>query len=170
MLSFDIRSLEAKAVQVDGALSPDDSVWEDSDAVPSEAIRITGRLSSAGEGRFYFSGAMTGGTTLPCRRCLEVTGVGVDEDLHLIFAETGADESDDPDVYLYDPSARMLDIRAAVREAWLLAAPKFAECRDECKGLCSSCGTNLNEGSCGCSQNTTDKRWDALLPLRGDAH
>jgi len=169
MLSFDIRSLESRAEQVDGSVLPDDPVWQEGDSPPAGAIAVTGRLSSAGEGRFYFSGRLQGGTTMPCRRCLEDVSVTVSDDVHLIFAETGADEADDPDVFTYDPNARDLDLRPAVRENWILIAPAYAECRADCKGLCPSCGRNLNEGTCECAPVKKDSRWDALLPLRSDA-
>ena len=35
MLSFDIRSLETKAVHVDGSIQPDDPIWEDGDVRPT---------------------------------------------------------------------------------------------------------------------------------------
>jgi uncharacterized protein len=85
------------------------------------------------------------------------------------MAETGADEADDPDVFLYDPNARNLDLRSAVRETWLLTAPAFVQCRDDCKGLCATCGTNLNESTCNCTPTKTDSRWNALLK-HTDAH
>jgi uncharacterized protein len=170
MLSFDIRSLETKAVQVDGALQPDDPIWEEGDTRPSEPVAVRGRLSSAGDGRFYFSGRISGGLELPCRLCLEDVDVSVEEEAHFLLAETGAEEAEDPDVFLYDPSARMLDLRAAVRETWLLTAPAFVQCREDCKGLCAVCGTNLNESSCGCTPMKADTRWDALLKHQGDAH
>ena len=169
MLSFDIRSLESKAEQVNGSLAPDDSVWEEGDARPAKPVEVSGRLSSANEGRFYFSGRLKGEVELPCRRCLEDVAVPVDDEVHLIFAESGADEADDPDVFTYDPNARELDLRAAVRESWLLVAPAYAQCRDDCKGLCAICGRNLNEGACECVPVTKDSRWDALLPLKSDA-
>ena len=170
MLSFDIRSLETKAVQVDGALQPDDPIWEERDTRPSEPVAVRGRLSSAGDGRFYFSGRISGGLVLPCRLCLEDVDVSVEEEVHFLLAETGAEEAEDPDVFLYDPSARMLDLRAAVRETWLLTAPAFVQCREDCKGLCAVCGTNLNESSCNCTPMKADTRWDALLKHQSDAH
>ena len=170
MLSFDIRSLETKAVRVDGSLQPDDPIWEARDVRPSGPIRVTGRLSSTGEGRFYFTGKIAGRIKLPCRLCLEEVDVGVDEDVHLLLAEIGAEEADDPDVFLYDPNARMLDLRAAVRETWLLSAPGFAQCREDCKGLCAICGTNLNESTCSCTPTKTESRWDALLKHRTRTH
>ena len=170
MLSFDIRSLETKAVHVDGSIQPDDPVWEEGDLRPSEPIRVTGRLSSAGEGRFYFSGRFEGPITMPCRLCLEQVDVDVREEVHFLLAEIGAEEADDPDVFLYDPNARMLDLRPAVRETWLLTAPAYVQCRDDCKGLCAICGTNLNESTCNCTPTATDSRWGALLKHQGDAH
>ena len=170
MLSFDIRSLETKAVHVDGSINTDDAVWEEADARPSKPIRVTGRLSSAGEGRFYFTGRLEGRIALPCRLCLEEVEVEVDEDIHILLAEIGAEEADDPDVFLYDPNERMLDLRPAMRETWLLSAPRFVECRDDCKGLCPTCGTNLNESMCDCTTTRTDSRWDALLKHKSKSH
>jgi uncharacterized protein len=170
MLSFDLRSLETKAVQVDGAVQPDDPIWEEGDNRPTDPIRVTGRLSSAGDGRFYFTGRMEGRFELPCRRCLEPVNVEVREEIHFLLAELGAEEADDPEVFLFDPNARLLDLRAAVRETWLLTAPAYVQCKDDCKGLCATCGTNLNESTCNCIQPSTDSRWGALLKHHGDAH
>ena len=170
MLSFDIRSLETKAVRVDGSLQPDDPIWEAADVRPSERLRVSGRLSSTGEGRFYFTGRISGRIELPCRLCLEEVDVEVDEDVHLLLAEIGAEEADDPDVFLYDPNERMLDLRAAIRENWLLTAPAYVQCREDCKGLCPTCGTNLNESTCNCTPSKTDSRWDALLKHKSKSH
>lgn len=170
MLSFDIRLLETKAAQVDGSLQPDDPIWEEGDMRPSEALRVTGRLSSAGDGRFYFSGRFAGRLDRPCRLCLEEVDVPVEDEVHFLLAETGAEEADDPDVFLYDPSARLLDLRAAVRETWIITAPAFVQCREDCRGLCATCGTNLNESACDCAPIKADTRWGALLKHQSDAH
>jgi uncharacterized protein len=163
MLSFDIRALESKAVQVDGELAPDDSVWEEGDPRPAAPLRVTGRLSSAGSDRWYFTGAFEGELATECRRCLVDVRVEAGDEVTMLFVGTDDDEAaDDPDVYLVDPKARELDLRPALREHWLLSAPAFAECRPDCKGLCPTCGTDLNTGSCDCVQATSDPRWDAL--------
>jgi DUF177 domain-containing protein len=164
MLSFDIRGLESAAVFVNGELAPDDPIWEAGDPVPSEAVRVTGRLSTAGAGRFYWHSRIAGSAVLPCRRCLAPTSVAVNDEAHLIFAEAGADEPDDPDVHTFDPHGKELDLRPAVRELWLLNAPAFVLCREDCLGLCPSCGTDLNAGPCGCPP-THDARWNALHKL-----
>ncbi len=166
MLSFDVRSLESKAAQVEGLLDSDDPIWQADDPRPATPIRVTGRLSTAGEGRYYFSGRLEGSYAGECRRCLTDASASVVGDVQFLFAESG-EESDDPDIFPVDPRAAQLDLRAAVREHWLLSAPAFLVCRDECAGLCPRCGADLNQGPCSCPP-ATDSRWDALRSAGGD--
>jgi len=168
MLSFDIRSLASKAVQVDGVLAADDPVWQDDDPRPSSPIRVTGRLSAAGGERYYFSGHFEGEVSGECRRCLTDVTESVEEDAQLLFVEADTEGADDPDVYVVDPRAYELDLRPALREQWLLAVPAFVQCREDCKGLCPTCGTDLNTGACDCAP-ATDSRWDALRKVRGQS-
>ncbi|HSU94319.1 MAG TPA: hypothetical protein VLI43_11455, partial [Gemmatimonadaceae bacterium] len=109
MLSFDIRSLEDQAATVDGELSATDPIWIEGDMLPESAVHATGRLSLAGPGRYYWSGAIEGTTIVPCRRCLTDTTVKVSEDVHVLYAEAG-DEIDDPEVYVLPPRARTIDL------------------------------------------------------------
>ena len=162
MLSFDLRALEEQAAAVDGDLAADDAVWMEGDPRPAGPIRVTGRLSRAGDGRFYFSGHVEGTAVGECRRCLTDVSTPVRFDPHLIFAEEGLDDEDDPsDAYPFDPGERSLDLRPAVREEWLLAVPAFPLCREDCKGLCPRCGADLNAGACACPPES-DSRWAAL--------
>jgi len=169
MLSFDIRSLAHEAVHVDGALAADDPVWQEGDPRPSRPVHVVGRLSAAGPGRYYFSGHFDGDVAGECRRCLiDVTG-SVGEDVQLLFVEADTEGADDPDVYVIDSRAHELDMRPALREQWLLAAPAFVQCRDDCKGLCPTCGADLNAEACDCAA-ATDSRWDALRNVRGQSN
>lgn len=166
MLSFDIRALEAHAEAVDGALSPTDEVWQVGDPLPQAPIRVTGRLSSAGPDRFYFSGRIEGTARGECRRCLTDVTTTVALDSHLVFSAVQEDDEDDEsDAYAFDSAAPELDLREAVREEWLLNVPAFPLCRDDCAGLCPRCGVDRNAaadaGGCGCAPDA-DARWDAL--------
>ena len=169
MLSYDIRSLASKAVHVDGTLAADDPVWREEDPRPSAPVRVVGRLSAAGPGRYYFSGHLEGEVDAECRRCLTDVSVSVAEDVQLLFVESGTEGDDDPDVYVVDSRAYELDMRPALREQWLLAVPAFVQCRDDCKGLCPTCGADLNAGACECAP-ATDSRWDTLRNVRGQSN
>ena len=162
MLYFDIRSLEARAESVDDVLDAADPVWEEGDAHPlDDGVHVTGRLSVAGHGRFYFSGEFEGTTASTCRRCLIDVSVPVQEEVQLLFAEAGTDEADEDDVVPLPPGARVVDLRPAIREEWLLAVPGYALCREDCLGLCVTCGADRNTGACTCAPDI-DPRWDAL--------
>jgi uncharacterized protein len=162
MLSFDIRSLDTHAVSVDEQLPANDPVWEENDPKPATAVHVTGRLSTAGPGRYYWHGRIEGDVALECSRCLNDASAHVSDEAHIIFAESEDEDADDPDVYQLDPNDQELDLRPAIREEWLLAAPSFALCRDDCKGLCPRCGLDLNTGTCQCEDTSSDPRWDAL--------
>jgi uncharacterized protein len=54
------------------------------------------------------------------------------------------------------------DLYPRVREALILEIPIKLLCREDCRGVCRRCGTNLNEGDCGCDPEIGDPRWGAL--------
>ncbi|HEX6966006.1 MAG TPA: DUF177 domain-containing protein, partial [Gemmatimonadaceae bacterium] len=167
MLSYNIRDLEHQAAVVDGWLSPDDPIWIEGDPRPEAPVHATGRLSQAGPGRFYWSGRIEGTANLACSRCLTPVTAQVSDDVHLFFVEADDEVAEDPDAFRLPPRAQVVDVRPAIREQWLLSAPSFAVCREECKGICPKCGADLNAGPCGCSTQEPDHRWDALRNLRG---
>ncbi len=166
MLCFDIRSLEARAESVDGLLDGADPVWEGDDSRPvGDGVRVEGRLSAAGQGRFYFTGMLEGATQTTCRRCLVDVTKSVSGEVQFLFAESGLDEAEEDDVVPIPAGARELDLRPAVREEWLLAVPAFALCKEDCLGLCVTCGADRNTGACTCAP-ATDPRWEGLRALR----
>ena len=52
-----------------------------------------------------------------------------------------------------------------VEEDLLLDQPSKVLCSEECRGLCATCGKNLNEGSCDCRHEAVDPRLAALQQL-----
>lgn len=166
MLSFDLRALRTAAATVDADLAPDDEVWQEGDPLPDGPVHVTGRLSAAGSDRYYWHGQIEGAVKAPCRRCLTETRAGMREEAHVLFSEGAEEDADDPDVVQLAPGAAELDLREVVREQWLLNAPRYPLCREDCRGLCPKCGADLNAGDCGCP-TTTDSRWDALRKATG---
>ena len=55
-----------------------------------------------------------------------------------------------------------------VREQIYLALPMKPLHREDCKGLCPSCGTNLNESTCDCVPEAAPSSWDALKKIKFD--
>ena len=158
MLSFPTQTISAKAAQVAGDLGSNEEVWREGDHKPLEGLRVIGRLSGAGEGRFYFSGKFTGNALGECRRCLVEVVTEVEAEVHLLYADGDSEIDGDPDVFPLSigRTGEVVDLRPAVRESWLLEVPALVLCRPDCKGLCLTCGANLNLGACSCAAKPTE--------------
>ncbi len=106
-----------------------------------------------------------------CCRCLAAVRQPLEAEVKVLIQrrEATADlleaTAEEEDVEIVDPGAKVVDLTGRVRDAVALELPMRVYCREDCKGLCSSCGQDLNAGECGCSQEWTDPRWEALAGL-----
>ncbi|MGE5803411.1 MAG: YceD family protein [Gemmatimonadota bacterium] len=164
MLRVDLRELARGPVETRGELKQDDPALEGADISLREPVVVSGRLQAIGEGRFYWQGKATTVIQGECRRCLTPVSTPLNLEIGALFTQD-AEALDDPDSYAVAPDATEVDVTPAVREELLLAAPRYVECREDCKGLCPQCGKDLNAGPCGCAP-ATDARWQPLKALK----
>jgi uncharacterized protein len=101
-----------------------------------------------------------------CRRCLRPLHGELRCDVRELYRARAHEEAPDPDEDTYPLEGDHLDLRPLVRDALLLELPLAPLCRDDCRGLCPTCGADLNSGPCECPGDTTDPRWLALDVLR----
>lgn len=101
-----------------------------------------------------------------CDRCLaDVTG-HVNVALDLYFREGhGAVPDEDDQVRHIDPDQDTIVLDDEVRQIILLSLPLKYLCQEECKGLCATCGADLNNGECSCVEAEVDPRWAKLADL-----
>jgi uncharacterized protein len=103
----------------------------------------------------------------PCMRCLEDAGRPIAIDVREVD-QPGAEDDELQSPYL---DGDELDVRSWARDALVLELPAQIVCSDECKGLCSVCGENLNRADPGHAHEAApDPRWAKLseLKLGGD--
>jgi uncharacterized protein len=62
----------------------------------------------------------------------------------------------------------ILDLSEVVRQELLVKNDSIFYCRPDCKGLCPTCGQDLNVGSCNCHNEDVDPRWAGLQALLED--
>ncbi len=67
------------------------------------------------------------------------------------------------------PGQSVIDIADDVRQTLLLAVPLKLLCSESCRGLCPTCGTNLNDGACSCKDQMDDPRWEILRKFQSNA-
>ena len=65
----------------------------------------------------------------------------------------GADSYQESDEGVIFYTHHKLDLTEIIREQVLLAFPLRHLCGQDCKGLCSDCGANLNQGEHQCSRS-----------------
>jgi uncharacterized protein len=107
---------------------------------------------------------------LTCSRCVEEYDWPVDLEFDLSYlpqsentgeGEVPLEEEDLSTAFYRDD---LIDVGQMLREQVYLALPMKPLCRDECRGLCPVCGTNLNRDTCSCEPAWEDPR---LAPLKG---
>ena len=67
-----------------------------------------------------------------------------------------------------DEKSEFADLTDELRESIILHLPTYPVCREDCRGICPTCGKNLNEGDCSCVGECGDDRWNVLDSLRKD--
>jgi len=72
-------------------------------------------------------------------------------------SSTDAEQND-----MYPSEGKKLDISRALNDNIILNLPMKHLCSEQCRGLCSKCGANLNEVQCGCSDDSIDPRMEGL--------
>lgn len=136
-----------------------------------EALRVSLRLNRSLQ-TFSLAGTIHCRIGGECGRCLEPAEQLLEAPVSLLVQrqQASAEEreavAEDEDVVLLDPGAKHLDLKERLREAVLLELPVRLYCREDCKGLCSHCGHNLNTGPCACVPEQADPRWAALGKLK----
>ncbi len=162
MLCIDLRALAEGSVSTDVEVPPDAPLLEETRVALDTPVRVRGRLTESGPGRFYWHGTLECRVSGSCRRCLTPVSTSIVAEVGALFAE---DAGDDASTYALPAGADELDLGPMVREELVLAAPPYLLCREECRGLCAQCGVDLNDGPCGCEPEA-DPRWAALRALQ----
>jgi uncharacterized protein len=95
-----------------------------------------------------------------CRRCLVDVGgeVVAEVDERYQHAPT------DPDAFPLTDA--QIDLRSMAAQLLLLDLPSAPLCRDDCAGLCPTCGIDRNRTTCDCVPEPDDSVWSVLEGLR----
>lgn len=98
-----------------------------------------------------------------CRRCLVPVSGEIRTHVRELYRSHGHGQEDEE---TYPLSGEVLDLLPLVRDALILELPLAPLCTDGCRGMCPTCGADLNAGTCGCAPESADPRWAALDALK----
>lgn len=133
-------------------------------------------LTNAGEG-ILASGIVRAHVVGTCDRCLEAAEFDVASELDEYFLfeapseESLSDDEDEVDYSLIEDNK--FDLSEAIMAALLMETPYVVLCQEDCKGLCPTCGANLNTETCDCASKRAeeaakDNPFAALAGLKFD--
>ena len=137
----------------------------------TEPLNVNGVISQIRE-IIRVQGKLRARALRPCDRCLTEVDIAVDDDFELFYepneTEVGSTSETeikgrDLQVSVYEGDA--LDLDQLVIEQLALNVPTRVLCKDDCRGLCDQCGTDLNQSTCSCEQ-PVDPRWQILVDLK----
>jgi uncharacterized protein len=118
----------------------------------------------------FFEGGLSAEIAASCARCAEEFKTHCERSFRFVLAPRASGDDDgnlkteDLEFSFYDGDE--IDLGPLVTEQLMLALPSRALCREDCQGLCSHCGINLNFYKCECRSEAFDPRLAVLRTLK----
>jgi len=118
------------------------------------------------------NGTVAAKAGLVCSRCLCEFSSGLSSAFTIFYTKTAIAqpedevELDEHDLISATYTGDEIDFSAEIAEQILLEIPYKPLCSDGCKGLCASCGADLNFSDCNCSGNAASMVFSSLKGLK----
>ncbi|MEW6448030.1 MAG: DUF177 domain-containing protein [Bacillota bacterium] len=125
-------------------------------------VELQLRITNAGD-FLWAEGEVRATVRLACSRCMKEFPLDIKgrfEEKYRLHGGLTGDESEE-----VAPAADELDFTGQVAETLMLSIPMKPLCDADCKGLCLTCGRDLNTGKCSCPKELGDPRLAALSRL-----
>ena len=162
----DITDSEGKHIQLQLGLDLDKISFQMGDYPILEKTPVELEITNTGNKVLELKGIGSVTVGIPCDRCLEQVAVKIpyeiEQKLDMKKSDTERVQDLDENDYL---TGMDLDVDRLVYLEVLMSWPLKVLCREDCKGICSRCGKNLNKGSCGCAEEPKDPRMAAISDI-----
>lgn len=170
-----IRRQQGASVPIRFSIDKPETVVTQLKFVPNRPLRIDGSVTNTGRG-YLVAGTIQAELQLSCGRCLSEYRWHLQSSLCERFCqaeerqplqatEADAEFEDDEVDEIHFFHGDQFDIADTVREQILVSLPMKRLCREDCSGLCPTCGTDLSRGSCNCRPPSGDIRLAPLAQL-----
>lgn len=145
-----------------------DSRQSDFRLAPSLDIKLVYYRSGR---QLFFQGSFAGTFEGHCSRCLCDYCFRLEKNFDFVLTpattpERKIEELSREDLGLSYYSGDEIELTPLILEQVLLALPTRALCDENCRGLCVTCGANLNQEACSCSATPDDPRMAIFRSLK----
>lgn len=175
ILKIDLTDIRSGSCKVEGNIQASQlNLNRPKDYSISGPLVLRLRISTTDRLTFYVSGSISYEISGECVRCLaellheqqvKVTGVFAFPEA-IAKLDLTPEQLEDEGIFALRSEQKTIDLTDLLRETVILDYPRYLKCSEECKGLCSICGCNLNKKSCNCKQQQIDSRWAKLAELK----
>jgi uncharacterized protein len=151
-MRIDITEITGKNgayINVERDIPSSELISGESDVKLGESVHIDLKIEYIEE-MIIVSGVVSGKYHAVCGRCL----ADIDEKFNIDFRENFlhlSDIGEDSDDYKYEGGH--IELASPLIDNILLDLPSAMLCKKDCRGLCISCGKNLNNGDCSCDHS-----------------
>jgi uncharacterized protein len=171
--AIDLDDLGSETLTLEGVFAPAEIDFSWDELTPVGPIDWEGSISEK-DGEVRFVGRLSARVEQACVRCLDPVRHEIDRRFDLFFErreEAHFDSGDEVKLEEADTDTSFLvgaefPVDEVIREQIVLALPMKPLCRAECRGLCATCGRNLNQGACGCTALPPNPAFEPLLDLK----
>lgn len=129
------------------------------------ALPVDFVFTNTGKGRARIEGKAVFTFEACCDRCLQP----VEQEIKLSFEREvwAPDTATDPSVYEEQPymDAFQLNVEDLLNSEIVTSWPMKILCKPDCKGICPTCGRDLNTGTCDCDSFVPDPRMAAIKDI-----
>lgn len=168
---IEIERLTEEPLHVQHTYKIGELSFEHDDATLEQPVAADFVLTHA-DRDLHVEGTVRTAIRFQCSRCLKECSNQLDASFNLLYLPQGEWKKDeeielkyeDMEVGYYD--GINLDVDLMVLEQIELAMPMKFVCEEACRGLCPSCGADLNEGPCACRNDSSDSRLAVLRDFR----
>jgi uncharacterized protein len=170
---IDLKGLGSEKVSLEVVLKPGEIDFTADGIQQVGPLVCSGEVERAGD-EIRMAGSLQSVIEANCSRCLEPARTDVSRAFDLYFRERDEqmfDEDEEVELTEDDTSTAFftgtqLAFGDVLREQLLLALPMKILCTPDCKGLCPTCGTNLNISTCNCPKEQFRPHMDQLLEIK----
>ena len=170
---LDVKELAVRKLNIRKSYAPGSIDFHSAELKQVAPLDVVATAELIGR-QIRISGQLETKIELQCARCLDAVVEDVHRQFDLFYSPLPKDVKPeeerlrdlDAEIAFYQGDG--LFLADVLSEQVLLSVPMKVICRSDCRGLCASCGANLNHEDCRCETHAMDPRMAPLARLKQD--
>lgn len=169
-MKLNVAQLMKSAVGTTREYDLEETLREIEDQPLTRPVKVALHLTRLNDGILARGDAQTA-LEVVCSRCVEPAEQPIsfhfEEEfrptIDIVTGQPARIEEDPGEPVFKIDNNHLMDVDEVVRQGVIMEAPMHPLCQPGCRGLCPTCGANLNQGGCGCEPEAPNGPLAAML-------